>query len=190
MKRSQRRALVVGAVLAAIAGVAVAIPVLDATGSREDERVGPPSAPIAGEPDFQGGPPPASLTPEQTAEARQIVLRDPIVKRALAGREHSLMNIVPWATEDERTFGAVVFVALQRPIRLDAALPRSEWGRDAATGRPYRVTREHLIAENVRELVVNVDLERDAVVAISPGEGATVRPGSGAPTPAPSTEGE
>ena len=179
-----------GAVVAAVAGVAIAIPALDATGSRESERAVPPSPPVSGDPDERGGPAPASLTPEQTAEARQIVMRDPIVKRALAGREHSPMNIVPWATEDERTFGAVVFVSLPRPIRLDAALPRSEWGADRATGRPYRVTREHLIAEDVRELVVNVDLEHDAVVAISPGEGARVRPGSGGPTPVPSTEGD
>ena len=187
MNVSRRTALVGGAALAALAAVAIAIPALEATGSKDD-RAAALEAPVAGTSEG-AGPSPARLSAEEDAAARRIVGASPLLQRILGGSERRIRAVVPWATADERTFGAIVFVSLPQPVRIDATVPIATYDRGERASPPYTVRPTPLVATNVRELVVNVDLERAAVVSVSPGEGATVE-GGPPPGQVPTTEGD
>ncbi len=172
VRRTKRRALLAAAALAALGAVVVATPVLDVGAIGGNDRPGP-AAPVGG-PNDVPGPAPATLSDEQRAEAARLALADPRVRRVTAGRGASVARAVPWATMDERTFGAVVAIVLERPASIDARLPATDYDETERSTPPYRVEHVHVVAEDVDELLVRVDLERRAVVSIQPGERARV----------------
>lgn len=171
----------------AFSGIAIAgllLLVLGAGCAQEEEPPvqTPPSGvtPIPLSP--QAGPDIPNLTAEQEAKMKEIVAGDPTLARVLGGRSYTIDEMGPWIdgvdpeTSDYRVIGASARVTLSEPI------PRVEMDWPYAVGRPYydewppelnerfpipyREGTERFTVENLTEMHVRVDLQREKLVEI------------------------
>jgi hypothetical protein len=137
----------------------------------------PPEAPVAGPPE----PAPAipALSASQQSSAQAALARDPQTRRFLAGRGYRVTEIGPWTTEQGTLIGASMLVGLSSPASFAMSRwPAVDYRAEPAAERPYRDSAIQMAASNVTELMVRVDLDRQAVVGIEPsGPGATIKPG-------------
>jgi hypothetical protein len=140
-------------------------------GDDPDVEVGP-AAPFAGKPL-----PPLTATEKQMARA--IVAGDAQLKSLVKGERLIEKELVPWGTtvgqkEGERKVGATFVLRLRRPRALSGHWPLIKYGRRRDAANVYTIHRYYLRFRRVPEFMVNVDLERQRVVSIAPGEGAQI----------------
>jgi hypothetical protein len=137
----------------------------------------PPEAPVAGPPEPAPAMPTLSAT--EQSRAHQALARDSQARRFLAGRDYRVAEIGPWTTEQGTLIGASMLVGLSSPASFAMSRwPAVDYGAQPGAGRPYTESTIQMAASNVTELMVRVDLDRQAVVGIEPsGPGATITPG-------------
>jgi hypothetical protein len=137
----------------------------------------PPEPPVAGAPEPAPAMPALSATEQSSAQ--EVLARDPQARRFLAGRDYRVTEIGPWTTEEGTLIGASMLVGLSSPASFAMSRwPAVDYRAEPGAERAYRESAIQMAAGNVTELVVRVDLDRQAVVGIEPsGQGATITPG-------------
>lgn len=166
----------------------------------------PPSGVTAVAPSLEEGPEDATLTPEQKAKVREIIENDPTVRQALGGRAYSIEDMGPWTTGVIPETGAFQLVGGTAKITLAEPAPRVEldwpyqsyrpyyhlWPPEVrARYLPYREGTQRFTVDNLREMYVLVDLDRQKVAEITVlGLGDQVVTYPPVPTPEPVPGGE
>ncbi|HEU0024625.1 MAG TPA: hypothetical protein VFQ12_08340 [Thermoleophilaceae bacterium] len=157
------RRLLIGLVLGAVAVAAV---LAAATGGSGPEPE-PASRPIA-EP---------KLSAAQRERVRSLLRGDEELGGILKGNPVEIAQMGPWSGAAHEFIGASAIVRISEPL----SFPMMNWpvvDADPPGDAPYEEHELELRAENVTELVVNVDLRSERVVGIDPGgEDAKLTPG-------------
>ena len=172
-----------GAVLVAIAVVAVAVAMLVPIGGWADRGAGTST---------DAGPLPG-LTTTQNAQARAVLDRDPALARIPFGFE--VLETGPWTAENQ-LLGAAFHLRLRRPYQGETDFPSVLIsGEIGSSGRgststtenmaalsiaiyrdPKRRIRMKLACNPLRDVLVQVMLNENKVVQISPGPDSVTRP--------------
>jgi hypothetical protein len=126
-----------------------------------------------------------ALTAEERARALDVLSSDPMAVRLLGERRYTVARMGPWHTARTKDkLGAALLVVLAQPARVAGAWPEARYDRLERTSRPYTVAVTRYVAENVRGLMILVDLARGKVVSILPEVDARIVPPRGfEPTP-------
>jgi hypothetical protein len=115
----------------------------------------------------------ATLSEADQARVLVLIAADADARQILGGTECELQNIGRWGD-----FGGAVELRFAEP----ESFPMQEWPLVDYRPRrepPYISRRLHLAAENVRTVMINVDLDRSRVVGIDPsGDEARITPGT------------
>ena len=158
-----------------VLGIVVLLNPLGAIGQDEEE---PPIS-------HDGFAPP--LTDEQIAQAKEILAEDPDAQAILQKRQFEVRDIGTWGGYDAEgnpvpITGATLRLALLEPA--DFAMqywPRTEPAPASEAG--YRSFRVEMAADDVRELLVDIDLNSKEVVYLDPfGDEARITPGADYPS--------
>ena len=172
---SRRRGI--GAVLVIVGLMVLLAPVGAALSSLVLPDGDAPEPPAAGRP--EPGPAIPTLSEAQRARAQELLGSDPQADRFLQGRDYRVAELGPWTTEDGRVIGASMVVRLSSPASFEMSRwPAIEQADERAGGRSYRESTLQMAADDVSELMVRVDLERQAVVSVEPSDpAAKITPG-------------
>jgi hypothetical protein len=108
-------------------------------------------------------------------EAKRLLLDNANVRQIISGRQYSLGPLGYWQKCSGGMIGVDVDVLLAYPISIRGALPYTTYKN--GTGSAYLEGRASFDVENVRGLMVGIDLNRKQVVSIDPaiGDGVAVR---------------
>ncbi len=108
-------------------------------------------------------------------QAISLLLSNAGVRQIVSGRQYSLGPLAFWQKCDGGMIGVEVDVQLAYPVSIKGALPYTTYKN--GTGSAYLAGRALFDVSNVRELIVNIDLNRKRVVSINPtfGEGVAAR---------------
>lgn len=166
----------------------------------------PPSGVTAVAPSVEAGPEEPTLTADQEEKAKEIIAADPILSHVLAERAYSIEDMGPWTTGVIPEAGAFQLVGATAKITVGEPVPRVEldwpyqsyrpyyhlWPPEVrARYLPYREGTRRFMVENLREMYVLVDLERQKVAEITVlGLGDQVVTYPPVPTPEPVPGGE
>jgi hypothetical protein len=121
---------------------------------------------------------PGDASRAYTAAARSRAIRlatdDPHVRLLGADERPAIVRTAPWTTSvaaaNDRFIGAVVTIDLGGPQTVDTVWP--SWG--CGTGERARGILMHVVASNVVNPLVGVDLHSNRVLWIDPGPNANV----------------
>jgi len=99
-------------------------------------------------------------------QAKLIALRDPLVRRLLAGRKYWLGAPAAWLDCDNSSIGAFFEVYVPEPFAYEGDLPFVDFNRKS--GKPYLEGVLHLAVSNAHLIYLHVDIHRRHVVSIDP----------------------
>ena len=142
----------------------------------------PPSGVTAIAPSPQAGPEIPTLTAEQEAQVEDIIAGDSTLRQILDGRAYSIEDMGPWhtgalpETGDFLLIGATAKIALSEPIpRVERDWPHAVyrpyyhlWPSEIrAQYLPYREGSQRVTVDNLNEMYVLVDLDREKLVEVT-----------------------
>jgi hypothetical protein len=114
--------------------------------------------------------PQISLAREQ--QAKRLLFSNTSVRQIISGRQYSLGPLGYWQKCNGGMIGVDVDVLLAYPVSIKGALPYTTY--ENGTGSAYLEGRVLFDVENVRKLMVGIDLNRKQVVSIDPSIGDDV----------------
>lgn len=138
----------------------------------------PPPPTAAGGAAADRAAPPTDLAAGQRLRAGEIVAADRSLAAALGGTRYSIVKAGPWTTSGadgapSRTLGAAFIIAPEKPVALRSErLPGALYDQTERTDPPYQRVTNTVSADQVTQMMVLVDLERGAVVNVTPGPDA------------------
>lgn len=123
-----------------------------------------------------------SLTSEQVRRAEELLASDPFAQEILRANPFEISDIGPWGGYDvEGNPEPIIGVALRLTLKEPASFEMREWPliqNEPAAGRPYDAMQVRMEAQNVREFLVNIDLQTEEVVYFDPfGDSVKITPG-------------
>jgi hypothetical protein len=117
----------------------------------------------------------ARITVALQRQVRRLLFSDANVRQIVSGRQYSLGPLGYWQKCNGTMIGVDADVLLAYPVSIKGSLPYTFY--ENGTGSAYLEGRAFFDVENVRDLVVGIDLNRKKVVSIDPtiGDGVVVR---------------
>lgn len=192
----------------AVAGLLLLVLGAGCTQEEESPVETPPSGVTPIPPSPQAGPEIPTLTAEQEAQVQDIIVADPTLGRVLGGRSYSIDDMGPWTSGIDPETGDYLLIGATAKITLSEPVARAEMDWPYAAGRPYyyewplelrerlpvpyREGTQRFTVENLTELYVQVDLQREKLVEITvlelPGGQQVTYPPVRTPEPVPGGE--
>ena len=111
------------------------------------------------------------LSDAERARALALATGHPTLQRVLANRKYTVTAVGVWHTHSLQKLGASLVFTLSEPTSLEDDWPQILYDETEKSFPPYQERVQRKDFQRVQMLTVSVDLNRNAVVAISPFEG-------------------
>ena len=103
---------------------------------------------------------------QASQRAKEVALRDPLVRELLSGRRYVFSPSGDWLDCDNSRIGVVLEVQVSDPIDYEGDFPFVTFNHKS--GKPYYQAIWHLSVRNATVLLLHVDLRENRVVQVDP----------------------